>query len=402
VSYQLKLASDNSDVQADTTGTGSAITWSGLAAGTYYVLGTGIAPTYCTSQTANATVHEFDCSYFYTLTQGYYGAKNGKSCLGTTPVNTIKYLLGIPGNPVDLVTGTTNSVTIPATDAGANKLNQTMPGGSTPAALPAGQCTITTGCFVSPTYLTKQGKINNVLLSQTITLGLNTRWENGKLLLFHVESGWLTTQAMIGCGPNATPVTTCNSNTVKSILMNQNVINYLGANNSIQDLLNLANGVLGGTLSPGINGVPSYADVNDAVDAINQAFDEGRRFLDFYANKQTCDSLFPAPIAPITQASRTSLMSETTTPSALAVTAYPNPYSDKVNFVIETKISGQGSFEVYNMMGQKIKTVFRGYVTAGRQNLTLSLPMHQRGNLVYVFRIGDKQITGKLLQLKSY
>jgi PKD domain-containing protein/Ig-like domain-containing protein len=403
VSYQLRLASDNSDVQGPQIGTGSALSWSALAAGTYYVYGTGLAPTYCTSQTANAIVHEFDCSYFYTLTQGYYGSKNGKSCLGTTPVNTIKYLLGIPVNPVDLVTGTTNSVTVPATDAGANKLNQTMPGGSTPTALPAGQCTITTGCFVSPTYLTKQGKINNVLLSQTITLGLNARWENGKLLLFHIESGWLTTQAMIGCGPDAQPVTTCGNNTVKSILMNQNVINYLGANNSVQDLLNLANGVLGGTLTPGVNGVPSYADVNDAVDAINQAFDEGRRFLDFYANKQTCDSLFPAPIAPvITQVSRTALMSEGSTPSALAVTAYPNPYSDKVNFVIETKTAGQGSLEVYNMMGQKIKTVFRGFVVAGRQNFTLSLPMHQRGNLVYVFRIADKQITGKLLQLKSY
>ncbi|TMI88206.1 MAG: hypothetical protein E6H06_19265, partial [Bacteroidetes bacterium] len=204
VSYQLKLASDNSDVQTPQTGTGSALTWTGLSVGTYYVFGTGIAPTYCTSRTANAVVHEFDCSYFYTLTQGYYGSKNGKSCLGTTPINTIKYLLGIPNNPVDLVVGSTNSVTVPATDDGAKKLNSTMPGGSTPAALPVGNCTITTGCFIYPAYLTKQGKINNVLLSQTITLGLNARWEGGKLLLFHIESGWLTTQKMTGCGSDAT------------------------------------------------------------------------------------------------------------------------------------------------------------------------------------------------------
>src|SRR5205814_5349736 len=158
VSYQLRLASDNSAIQAAQTGTGFVITWTGLGGGTYYVFGTGIAPTFCTSHTANVIVHEFDCSYFYTLTQGYYGSKNGKSCLGTTPVNTIKYLLGIPNNPVDLVTGTTNSVTVPATDDGAKNLNSTMPGGSTPVALPGGNCTITTGCFVYPTYLTKQGK----------------------------------------------------------------------------------------------------------------------------------------------------------------------------------------------------------------------------------------------------
>jgi hypothetical protein len=399
VSYQLKLASDNSNVQPPQIGNGSALTWTGLSAGTYYVFGTGIAPTYCTSTTANATVHEFDCSYFYTLTQGYYGSKNGKSCLGTTPINTIKYLLGIPDNPVDLVTGTTNSVTVPATDDGAKKLNSTMPGGSTPTALPSGNCTITTGCFVYPTYLTKQGKINNVLLSQTITLGLNGRWENGKLLLFHIESGWLTTQEMTGCGSDATVVTTCSGNTVVSIKMNQKVVDYLGANNTVQDLLNLANAVLGGTLTPGVNGVPSYSDINDAVDAINEAFDEGRRFLDYYPEKQTCEQLFPAPA--VTQASITASMPETTA-SSLAVTAYPNPYTDKVNFVIDSKISGQGSLQVYNMMGQKLKTVFQGFIVAGKQTFALSLPTQQRANLVYILRVGNKQVTGKLLQLRNY
>jgi hypothetical protein len=399
VSYQLKLASDDSNVQAAQTGTGSALTWTGLAAGTYYVFGTGTAPAYCASQTANATVHEFDCSYFYTLTQGYYGSKNGKSCLGSTPVNTIKYLLGIPDNPVDLITGSTNSVTVPATDQGANKLNQTLPGGNTPTGLPAGNCTITTGCFVSPVYLTKQGKINNVLLSQTITLGLNTRWEGGKLLLFHIESGWLTTQKMTGCGSDATVVTTCGNNTLTSIKMNQNVVDYLGGNNTVQDLLNLANAVLGGTLTPGINGVPSYSDINDAVDAINQSFDEGRRFLDYYSEKQTCEILFPAPL--ITQISTSALKTESIATSALTVTAYPNPYTDKVNFTVDSKLSGYGSLQVYNMMGQKLKTVYQGYILAGKQNFTLSLPTQQRSNLVYILRVGNKQIAGKLLQLNK-
>jgi hypothetical protein len=167
----LKKQSDNSDVQAPQIGTGTSLAWTGVEGGTYYVLGTGVAPTYCTSTTASATVHEFDCSAFYTLTQGYYGGKNGKTCIGTTPVNTIKYLLGT----TDLVAGSTNSVTVPASDAGANKLNSVLPGGSTPVALPFGNCTITDNtCFKYPVYLTKQGKINNILLSQTITLTLNT------------------------------------------------------------------------------------------------------------------------------------------------------------------------------------------------------------------------------------
>jgi len=54
------------------------------------------------------------------------------------------------------------------------------------------------------------------------------------------------------------------------------------------------------------------------------------------------------------------------------------------------------------MMGQKLKTVFQGFITAGKQNFTFSLPTQQRANLIYILRVGDKQVTGKLLQLKSY
>ncbi|HKB45618.1 MAG TPA: T9SS type A sorting domain-containing protein [Chitinophagaceae bacterium] len=390
VSYQLKKASDNSDVQLPQTGTGSSLTWSNLEAGSYYVYGTGIAPTYCTSRTANATVHEFDCSYFYTLTQGYYGGKNGKSCLGSNPVNTIKYLLG----SVDLVTGSTNSVTAPATDEGANKLNQTLPGGN---------CDITTGCFTYPVYLTKQGKINNVLLSQTITLGLNTRWEGGKLLLFHIESGWLTTQKMKGCGADAVLVTDCSDGgTVSSIKMNQHVVDYLGSSATVNDLLKLANDILGGTLTPGINSVPSYSDVNDAVDAINQSFDEGRRFLDYFSVKQTCEILFPAPIILLADPTITVAAKPSVSVSSVTVTAYPNPYTDNVSFVIESKQTGQGSLEVYNMSGQKVKTIFQGHISVGTQRFSLNLPAQQRSNLFYLFRVGDQKVAGKLLHIYNH
>jgi hypothetical protein len=391
VSYQLKKSGDNTDVQDPQPGTGGELIWTGLEEGEYYVFGTGIAPTYCTSQTATVNVRMFDCSVFYTLTQGYYGGKNGKSCLGTNPVNTIKFLLG----NVDLVTGTTNSVTVPATNEGAIKLNQTMPGGSTPAALPAGQCIITTGCFVSPTYLTQQGRINTVLLSQTITLGLNVRWENGKLLLFSIKGGYLTTQKMKGCFPNGVLVETCESGTIFSKLMNQNVVNYLGPNGTVADLLQLANDVLGGTKTPGTNGVPSYSDVNEAVSTINEAFDEGRRFLNYFDTKQTCEILFPTPALPVLSTSLVSAGREAV--NTITVSAFPNPFSDNINFEIDAKQSGQGILEVYSMTGQKIKTVFNGHIVAGKQNFRMNIPTHQRSVLLYVFRMGDQKVSGKLL-----
>lgn len=81
------------------------------------------------------------------------------------------------------------------------------------------------------------------------------------------------------------------------------------------------------------------------------------------------------------------------------VTAFPNPFNDRVKFVVTSSIAGKGSLEVYNMLGQKIKSVYQGQFIEGNQNFELSLPSSQRANLIYVLRVGDKRVTGKLLHL---
>jgi hypothetical protein len=85
--------------------------------------------------------------------------------------------------------------------------------------------------------------------------------------------------------------------------------------------------------------------------------------------------------------------------SQTSVAAYPNPFNDKVRFEITSAIAGKGSLEVYNMLGQKIKSVYQGQIIAGNQIFELSLPSAQRSNLIYVLRVGDKRVTGKLLHL---
>ncbi|HEU4632363.1 MAG TPA: T9SS type A sorting domain-containing protein, partial [Flavisolibacter sp.] len=85
--------------------------------------------------------------------------------------------------------------------------------------------------------------------------------------------------------------------------------------------------------------------------------------------------------------------------SQLKLTAYPNPFNDKINFVINSSLSGKGSLEVYNALGQKIKTVYQGTINKGTQSFELRMPVRQQANLVYVLRVGDKQLTGKILQL---
>jgi hypothetical protein len=79
----------------------------------------------------------------------------------------------------------------------------------------------------------------------------------------------------------------------------------------------------------------------------------------------------------------------------------PNPFSDKVRFSIKSSVTGQGSLELYNMLGQKVKTVYQGHFEQGQtQTIEYNVPGAQRANLIYVFRVGNQKTSGKLIGLK--
>ena len=87
--------------------------------------------------------------------------------------------------------------------------------------------------------------------------------------------------------------------------------------------------------------------------------------------------------------------------TSLTVTAYPNPFTDKVKFSIVSPVSGKASLDVYNMMGQKIRTIYQGYLFAGKgQVIEYRISSAYQGNLIYTLRVGDKQVNGKLVQMK--
>jgi hypothetical protein len=84
----------------------------------------------------------------------------------------------------------------------------------------------------------------------------------------------------------------------------------------------------------------------------------------------------------------------------LRVTAYPNPFKSSVKFTIESKISGQASLEVYNELGQKVSTVYKGYLQANRGQVVEYKVSKLGSNLIYILRVGNKSVTGKLLHLE--
>jgi aminopeptidase-like protein len=83
----------------------------------------------------------------------------------------------------------------------------------------------------------------------------------------------------------------------------------------------------------------------------------------------------------------------------VTIKAVPNPFGNKVRFMITMEEAGNGVLEIYNIQGQKIKTVFQGYVPAGTNFYDLTVPSHRRAELIYIFRKGTEQFSGKLLQL---
>ena len=346
--------------------------WCGLAAGSTHSV-TVKNEAGCVSGPASITLGTAtSCFTYCSYTQGFWGNKNGLKLMQSANLLATPIVIGRNGQ----------SVTIPA--GSEVHLNTMMPGGSTPTSLLSGNYTLSPGNPFKSAYLTKQGKINNNLLSQTITLTLNTR-VNASLLGLSIQSGCLVT----GKG---------------SFEMNQNVVNYLTNNGAItatvEDLLRLANDILGGKnvlnqpRKPGVAGdngriVPSYSEVNSAVDAINNAFDGCSTFIGYQSCLLVKTTTLKAP-------------ESLAATSAIKVSAYPNPFTDVVKFTIESNVSGKAQLEIVNMMGQKIATVYNGYVKANHsQVVEYRMPSIARANLIYVLRINDKQATGKLLNARE-
>jgi hypothetical protein len=109
--------------------------------------------------------------------------------------------------------------------------------------------------------------------------------------------------------------------------------------------------------------------------------------------------LFPGPAMPSARLLTNAVFAQQKEASAFIsdISAFPNPFLDKVNFEIVLKQSGKASLELFNMNGQKVKTVFQGQLSAGIQRFSFALPAAQRSMLFYIFRMGSEKRSGKLL-----
>jgi hypothetical protein len=97
--------------------------------------------------------------------------------------------------------------------------------------------------------------------------------------------------------------------------------------------------------------------------------------------------------------SATTYLGSSSLNAAIDVKTIPNPFSSKVRFVISADEAGNGTLEIFNIQGQKVKTVYNGFINKGTNFFDLSMPASStNAELVYVLRVGGTKLSGKLIQ----
>jgi PKD repeat protein len=205
-----------------------------------------------------------------TLGQGFYGNANGRFN-GDTSFTLVTHLL----EQGPLLVGKIGSRSLSILPGETALLEERMPAGGPPAALPAnGDQTLPTA--VLP--LNNKGRFANVFLGQTITLALNARLSSA-LLKFPLAASFCTQGTLAGAdGLKGTADDVLVAGDIQMFNVPASVITALssaalGINDStVKGLLELANRALAGLPIGGA----TVSDVNDAVDAVNRGFDECR------------------------------------------------------------------------------------------------------------------------------
>jgi hypothetical protein len=83
----------------------------------------------------------------------------------------------------------------------------------------------------------------------------------------------------------------------------------------------------------------------------------------------------------------------------VTVSAYPNPYTDRVVFTIKSNVSGIATFDLYSMLGQKVKTLYHGFIEKGvSKTLIYEVPPANRKTMVYKFKVDKENVTGTVIK----
>jgi len=338
------------------------------------------------SATCSQTITVKSCpKALCTYTQGYYGNPGGMSCAPDDGVFSDKYTtealiakalayyggtmtVGLPGNSVLL---SNNSTDIAA-------IIDVLPGGGSSYVLLAGDPHISALTGIYSSYLSKNGRLNNTLLAQTITLGLNIGI-NSALGDFVLQGGVLVTaDPEGGCGSDIPKERTCNYDQYGNLInvtndyhynsIDASVVTALNGNPTVQGLFELANKALGG-----VNTGVSLSAIASVVDKINNAFDGCTIFMGY----------------DVPQCDKTSLAGTSSTDSKMepvGFDAYPVPFKDVLTIKYNFDYVSDVKIEVFNSTGKSVlsKADTNSYLN---KEVALNLKMNRGQEQVYVVKV---------------
>ena len=230
----------------------------------------------------------------------------------------------------------------------------------------------------------QKGKIRNILLAQTMVLWFNIN-NSSTLGSISLVDDTLVTRKTEHCGSNKPEGESAKFGLPHSVIL------YLNGGNgyapTVEGLFQLANDVLGGVVTS-----ISPAAVNQAVNVINNAFDECRVLVE----------TIPFDNGFITQTGNapkgiSSLMKVGKDPVVLHVIAYPNPYSRHFQLQINSSVSGLANIQFFTITGQKLYEIR----TPVKANVGVIVPYtgpNSVATLMYTVAVGKNKVSGIVLK----
>ena len=79
---------------------------------------------------------------------------------------------------------------------------------------------------------------------------------------------------------------------------------------------------------------------------------------------------------------------------------YPNPFNPSTVIEISLPHNGTTTLNVYNVLGQLVKTIENGEMAAGNYDFTISMDKFASGVYFYTLRQGSNSMTKKMILLK--
>lgn len=333
-----------------------------------------------------------DCPSACAFSQGFYGNISGMACYNNSGslVSSYQLMLNAFGPTTSQVFGNITNrrfFTLYKTDITSKNIYKMLPGSGNSQPIAVDNILPYNGAFYTDPSTwslvpiqpggSQKGKINNLLLSQTISLWFNLR-TSSTLAGIRLTMDTLVTAAQTSCGSGIL------IGVPAKFGLPHNVIVYLnggnGYTNDVNGLFHLANDVLGG-----VNNSVSAAEVQSAVAVINAAFD-GCRIL-----TATIPYISAATVLTRNGKLIDGIKEETVT--SLEASAFPNPYNTEFSLRIKSPVSAIANIEFLTAGGTKVFEI-RKFISNKITNLIRYRGPRHSGVLMYKITIENYHASG--------